>query len=136
MQVGRNMLDAADGFLRDKTHLILDRDPVYTCAFRRLLRDGGVQPLVLPAHSPNLNAFAERFVLSIRQDCLNHVVLLGERHLRTVVTECVDHYQTERNHQGLANELIASSIPANTDGVVRRRQRLGGLLSYYHRGAA
>jgi len=136
MQIARNLLDVADGFLRNKTHLILDRDPVYTSAFRRLLRDGGVRPLVLPASSPNLNAFAERFVRSIREDCLNHIVLLGERHLRTVVAEYVEHYHTERNHQGLANELIESAVPANTDGSVQRRQRLGGLLSYYHGVAA
>ena len=95
-----------------------------------------MRPLLLPAQSPKLNAFAERFVRSIREDCLDRVVLLGERHLRTVVTEYVEHYHAERNHQGLANELIASSVPANTDGVVHRRQRLGGLLSYYHRAAA
>jgi len=125
-----------DGFLRGTTHLILDRDPVYTRPFRALLRDSGVKPLLLPANSPNLNAFAERFVRSIREDCLNHLVLLGEGHLRTVVAEYVEHYHTERNHQGLANELIESSVPANTDGAVHRRQRLGGLLCYYHRIAA
>ncbi len=135
-QTARNLVDVVDGFLRDKTHLILDRDPVYTRAFRKLLRDSGVEPLLLPANSPNLNAFAERFVRSIRDDCLNHIVLLGEGHLRTIVAEYVEHYHTERNHQGLANELIASSIAANTDGVVRRRERIGGFLSYYHRAAA
>jgi putative transposase len=135
-QIGRNLVDAVDGFLRDKSHLILDRDPVYTRAFRALLRDSGVKPLLLPADSPNLNAFAERFVRSIRDECLNHLVLLGEAHLRTVVAEYVEHYHSERNHQGIANELIDPSIPANADGVVRRRQRLGGLLSYYHRVAA
>ncbi len=136
LQVGRNLADCVDGFLRDKTHLILDRDSVYSRAFRKLLRDSGVEPLLLPAHSPNLNAFAERFVRSIRDDCLNHIVLLGEGHLRSVVAEYVEHYHTERNHQGLANELIEASIPANTDGAVRRRRRIGGLLSYYYRAAA
>jgi transposase InsO family protein len=135
-QIARNAVDAVDGCLRGKTHLILDRDPVYTHAFRRLLRDAGVRPLVLPADSPNLNAYAERFVRSIRDDCLNHLVLLGENHLRTVVAEYVEHYHTERNHQGIGNELIESRVPANTDGVVRRRKRLGGLLSYYYDRAA
>jgi hypothetical protein len=78
-----------------------------------------------------------RSITQIRfDDCLNHLVLLGENHLRTVVAEYVEHYHTERNHQGLGNELIESPARANTDGVVRRRQRLGGLLSYYDRAAA
>ena len=137
MQVGRNLLDAAEGFLLRKRYLILDRDPLYTAAFRRLLRDANVKPLRLPARSPNLNAYAERFVRSIRGDCLNHVVLLGEQHLRTVVREYVAHYHTERNHQGLGNALVAL-LPAVAiaKGAVQRRRRLGGLLSYYHREAA
>jgi transposase InsO family protein len=77
MQVGRN-LTAADGFLRGIQHVILDRDPLYTAAFRGLLRDSGVSPLVLPAWSPNLNAFAERFVESAKSECLDRMVLLGE----------------------------------------------------------
>jgi transposase InsO family protein len=137
MQIGRNLLDAAEGFLLDKRYLILDRDPVYTAQFRRLLRDSGVTPLRLPAKSPNLNAHAERFVRSIREDCLNHVVLLGEGHLRTVVREYVAHYHAERNHQGIGNELIepVAGVPA-TSGKVLRRRRLGGLLNYYEREAA
>jgi transposase InsO family protein len=136
MQVGRNLLDAAEGFLLRKRYPILDRDPLYTAAFRRLLRDANVKPLRLPARSPNLNAYAERFVRSIRDDCLNRVVLLGEQHLRTVVGEYVTHYHRERNHQGLGNALITPQPVAITKGVVQRRARLGGLLSYYHRGAA
>jgi len=137
MQVGRNLLDAAEGFLQRKRYLILDRDPLYTAAFRRLLRDANVKPLQLPARSPNLNAYAERFVRSIRDDCLNHVVLLGEQHLRTVVREYVAHYHTERNHQGLGNALVAPPrAVAIAEGAVQRRTRLGGLLSYYHREAA
>ena len=61
--------------------LILDRDPLYSAAFRRLLRDSGVKPLLLPARSPNLNAFAERFVLSVKSECLDRIVPLGEAHL-------------------------------------------------------
>jgi transposase InsO family protein len=137
MQVGRNLVDAVRGFLLDKRYLILDRDPVYTAQFRRLLRDSGVTPLRLPTKSPNLNAHAERFVRSIREDCLNHLVLLGEGHLRTVVREYVAHYHAERNHQGIGNELIEpAALLHATSGKVRRRRRLGGLLSYYEREAA
>ena len=75
MQVGRNLLDALDGFLLRKTHLILDGDPVFTPQFRRLLGDSGVKPVRLPARSPNLNAYAERFVGSLRRECLDKVVL-------------------------------------------------------------
>ncbi|MEY4510203.1 MAG: hypothetical protein RLZZ450_2325 [Pseudomonadota bacterium] len=137
MQVGRNLLDAVDGFLLHKRYLILDRDPLYTAAFRRLLRNAGVEPLRLPARSPNLNAYAERFVRSIRDDCFNHVVLLGEQHLRTVVREYVELYHAERNHQGLDNALIVSQLATVVgNSRVQRRARLGGLLSYSHREAA
>jgi transposase InsO family protein len=70
-QVARNLTDADDGFLRGMEYLILDRDPLYTAAFRDLLRDSGVKPLLLPARSPNLNAFAERFVGSVKSECLD-----------------------------------------------------------------
>ena len=74
------------------THVILDRDPLYTAAFRRLLRDSGVKPLLLPPRSPNLNAFAERFVLSVKSECVDRIVPLGEAHLRAVVRAFVHHY--------------------------------------------
>ena len=78
--------------------VILDRDPLYTTAFRRLLPDSGVKPLVLPAWSPNLNAFAERFVESAKSECLDRLVLLGEGHLPAAVREFVQHYHEERPH--------------------------------------
>ena len=92
--------------------------------------------LRLPANSPNLNAYAERFVLSIRRECLDRFVPLSERHLRTAVTEYVVHYHTERNHQGLGNELL-TPLPAsaNDAGPIVSRERLGGILNYYCRAA-
>ena len=111
-QVARNLTDMWDGFLLGKRYLIHDRDPLFTEAVRGLLRDSGVKPLRLPANSPNLNAYAERFVLSIRRECLDRFVPLSERHLRTAVTEYVVHYHTERNHQGLGNELL-TPLPAS-----------------------
>ena len=74
LQMARNLTDAVDGFLLGKTHLILDRDPLYTLAFRGMLVDSGVKPIRLPARSPDLNAHAERFVLTIKSSCLNHIV--------------------------------------------------------------
>jgi len=136
MQVARNLLDATDGFLRDKRHLILDRDPLYTKAFRRLLRDAGTKPLLLPARSPNLNAYAERFVLSVKSECLRHFIPLNQKHLRHILTEYAAHYHLERNHQGIGNALIdARASPANDNAPVKRRQRLGGVLSFYERRA-
>ena len=116
--------------------LAQDGDPLFPEAVRGLLRDSGVKPLRLPANSPNLNAYAERFVLSIRRECLDRFVPLSERHLRTAVTEYVVHYHTERNHQGLGNELI-TPLPAsaNDAGPIVSRERLGGILNYYCRAA-
>ena len=137
-QLARNLTDCCDGFLRGARYVIVDRDPLYTRAFRSTLAEAGVNVVRLPARSPDLNAFAERFVLSVKSECLDRVIPLGERHLRHLLAEYVEHYHHERNHQGLGNELI-EPIPANTNagqGVVLRRARLGGLLSYYHREAA
>jgi putative transposase len=134
-QVARNLTDSVAGFLRDTRHLIVDRDPLYTAHFKAILGSANVELLRLPAKSPNLNAYAERFVRSIKNECLRHIVPLGERHLRTVVREYVEHYHHERNHQGLDN-VIPLPIGHPTTGVTRRRERLGGVLKFYHREAA
>jgi transposase InsO family protein len=137
LQVARNLTDVVDGFLLGKRYLIMDRDPLFTRAFRTMLATSGVKSVRLPSRSPNLNAFAERFVGSVRRECLARVIPLGERHLREIVQEYVAHYHTERNHQGLGNKLIAAENDnAANGGRVARRQRLGGVLSYYHREAA
>jgi transposase InsO family protein len=135
-QVARNLTDARDGFLRGVQYLILDRDPLYTAVFRRLLRGSGVTPLVLPAWSPNLNAFAERFVGSAKSECLERIVPLGEGHLRAAVRAFVQHYHEERPHQGLGNELIAPKATSIGTGPVTCRRRLGGVLKFYYREAA
>ena len=140
-QVARNLTDSVDGFLRGKRYLIHDRDPLFTEAFRAVLRAAGIECLKLPPRSPNLNAVAERFVLSIKSECLDKLVPLGERHLRVAISEFVEHYHLERNHQGLDNRLLtAVAAPANENvdsaAPVARRERLGGILSYYHRPAA
>ena len=135
-QVARNLFDASDGFLLGKRYLILDRDPLYTREFRAAMKRGGVEVLRLPPSSPNLNAYAERFVLSIRSECLDRIVPLGEAHLRRSISEFARHYRFERNHQGLGNVLIEGApAPANTNGRIERRERLGGLLNFYRRAA-
>jgi transposase InsO family protein len=135
-QVARNLTDAEDGFLRGVHYLILDRDPLYTVAFRDRLGDSGVTPLRLPARSPNLNAFAERFVGSIKSECLARMLPLGEAHLRTAVRAFVDHYHEERPHQGLGNTCITPTTTSVGTGPVRCRERLGGVLKFYYRAAA
>ena len=110
-QIARNLVDEMAGFLRGKTHLIHDRDPLFTRGFRELLQSAGVTSVRLPPRSPNLNAFAERFVLSIKSECLSRLVILGERHLRRAIAEYVDHYHHERTHQGLGNRLIDALRP-------------------------
>jgi len=90
----------------------------------------------LPPRSPNLNAYAERFVRTIKESCLDRLILFGECSLRKAIREFVAHYHLERNHQGLGNQLIVPQTTlAKCHGAVKRRQRLGGMLNYYHRAA-
>lgn len=136
-QVGRNLTDGVDGILKDKRYLIHDRDPLFTREFLQMLADCGVESVKLPPRSPNLNAYAERFVRTIKESCLDRVILFGEASLQRTVHEFVAHYLIERNHQGLGNRLIMPELAnLGNRGVVQRHQRLGGLLNYYDRRAA
>ena len=130
------MLDEVDGFLRQARYLIHDRDPLFSKAVREVLASGGVTTVKLLARSPNLNAYAERFVRSIKEECLNRMVLLGETHLRNTVREYAEHYHLERNHQGIGNVLIEPTLGPARAGPVLRRRRLGGVLNHYYRKAA
>jgi putative transposase len=136
-QVARNLTDPVEGFLRDMRYLIHDRDPLFTCRFVKILEAAGVESVKLPARSPNLNSYAERFVLSARRESLNKIVPFSERHLCRIVFEYVDHYHGERNHQGLDNRLI-EPMPARARNVgpIKCRERLGGVLNFYYREAA
>ena len=104
-QIGRNLTDAVDGILNGKRYLIHDRDPLFTTEFLDMLADVGVKSVKLPPRSPNLNAHAERFVRTIKESCLERMILFGEESLRTAIHNFVAHYHTERNHQGLANRI-------------------------------
>ena len=136
LQVARNLVDPWTGFLRASRLLIHDRSALFSEQFRQLLRSARVDPMRLPARPPNFNAYAERFVRTIRQECLNRLVFFGEASLRRAVEEFVIHYNGERNHQSLANKIIQ---PERTEfpciGRIHRRKRLGGLLNYYYREA-
>ena len=136
-QIARNATMEGCGALRDCRYLLHDRDTKYTQSFRAIIASGRVEPLTLPAHSPNLNAYAERWVRSVKEECLSKISLIGERSLRRALSEYVAHYRAERNHQGKGNLLL---FPRDTDvhreGPVQCRERLGGLLRYYHQEAA
>jgi putative transposase len=136
-QCARQLTDPFVGFLLSKRYLIHDRDTKYTQAFNALLRESGVEPIRLPPQSPNLNAHCERFVRSIKEEALEQMVMLGERSLSYAIQQYLAHYHHERNHQGLGNQLIAPEPEGGRQGgIVVRRERLGGLLSYYYRDAA
>jgi transposase InsO family protein len=134
-QIARNLTDGGEGFLRDARYLIHDRDPMFTRQFIAILKAAGVETVKLPARSPNLNAYAERWVRTIRQECLGRIIPLGEAHLRRTLREFVEHYERERNHQGVDNRLLVAA-PMNDQGPVQRRERLGGTLNFYYRQAA
>jgi hypothetical protein len=136
-QAALDLVAFDDGFLRGSTHLIMDRDGKFTDEFRSILKDHGVQAVRIPARSPNCNPHAERFVRSISEECLSRMILFGHRALDRAIAAFVAHYHQERNHQGLSNNLITpdDALRQNSGDVVRH-QRLGGLLSFYHRAAA
>ena len=136
-QVGRKATDAVDGILNGKRYLIHDRDPLFTAEFLSLLAGVGVESVKLPPRSPNLNASAERFVRTIKESCLDQLILFGEESLRTAVSQFVTHYHRERPHQGVGNQLLCPE-PSHVGGIgaVQRQERLGGMLNYYYRSAA
>ena len=115
--------------------LICDRDAKWSEPVRARLQDAGLRVVQTPYRAPNANAYAERFVRSIKEECLDRLIPFGERHHRRAVAEFVAHYHRERNHQGLDNELIERPPAQRRVGRVRRHPRLGGLLNYYARAA-
>ena len=136
-QIARNATMEDCDALRDCRYLLHDRDTKFTRSFHAIILSGRVQPLALPARSSNLNTYAERWVRSVKEECLSQVILFGERSLRRALTEYVDHFHVERNHQGRGNVLLFPRATAQQRaGPVRCRERLGGLLRYYHREAA
>jgi transposase InsO family protein len=132
-QIARNLTDAVDGFLRAHRFLICDRDTKFTARFRRFLSEAGVETILTPVQAPNCNAFAERFVLSIKSECLRRMIFFGECSLRRAIGEYLKHYHAERAHQGIGNVPIVASEPG--EGDVQCRERLGGMLKHYYRAA-
>ena len=136
-QIARNLTDVIDGVFVGKRYLIHDRDTLYTTEFLSILADIGIECVRLPPRSPNLNAYAERFVRTIKEGCLEQMIFFGENSLRNAIREFVAHYHYERNHQGLDNRLIISrNVTPTKTGTIQTRRRLGGMLNYYYREAA
>ena len=132
-QIAKNLTDPIDGFLKDKKYLIHDRDTLFTKEFRGILKSVGVKALRTPPLSPNLTPFVERFIRSIKYECLRRMLVFGERHLEYLIDEYIQHYHGERAHQGLDNELIEP--PPHGEGEIVCQERLGGLLKFYRRAA-
>ena len=136
-QIARNLTDAQEGFLSSKRYVLMDRDAKFCEAFCHSLQSGGVESVRLPPRSPNCNAHLERFMRSLKEERLDHLIFFGESSLRRAVGQFLEHYHTERNHQGLGNRLInAGGEVGCRAGEVHCRERLGGVLRYYHRQAA
>jgi hypothetical protein len=106
IQMARNATDEGFGFLRGLRYLFHDWDTKFCPAFLDVLRPSGIRPLALPPKSPNLNAFAERWICSLRRECLSKLILFGEASLRRVLHEYIEHHHFERIHQGKANLLL------------------------------
>jgi transposase InsO family protein len=137
VQMARNLTEVEEPFLRHTRFLIMDRDTKYSAAFRAALTRERIEPIRLPPRSPNLNAYAERFVRSMKSECTGRMVFFSRSSLERALTHYVAHYHEERNHQGLQNRLLkCSDGPINLGGRIERRERLGGMLNFYHREAA
>jgi len=135
-QIARNLTDCYDGFLRDSRYVLVDRDANFL-AFCGVIEGSETKAVVTPPHSPNLNANLERYMRSVKSECLNRMIFFGERSLRRALTQFEAHYHGERNHQGLDNNLIeAGSEVGQAWGRVACCNRLGGMLRYYSRQAA
>jgi putative transposase len=138
VQMARNAVYDIDGALLRTRFVLHDRDTKFCSSFRTMLKCGGVQPIQLPPRSPNLNAFAERWVRSIKEECLSKLILFGEASLQRTAAEFTKHYHHERNHQGKENRLlfpISASLRPRSKSPVVARERLGGLLKFYQHAA-
>jgi len=138
IQIARNLTMDEWGLLKPGQYLIHDRDTKFCAAFKQTLDHASVKRVLLPPRSPQLNAFAERWVRSVKEEAVSRMIVFGERSLRHVLNEYVTHYHAERPHQGKGNVMLFPSahIAVGADALIACRERLGGLLKYYHRKAA
>jgi putative transposase len=132
-RMARNLTDCFDGYLKNHRFLICDRDTKFSAKFKRILSDAGVEVILTPRQAPNCNAYAERFVLSPKSECLNRMIFFGEESYRRALREYVEHYHIERTHQGIGTERIEPYAVGS--GSLQCTERLGGLLKCYSRAA-
>ncbi len=116
--------------------LIHDNDTTFTTSFDAVFQAQGIEVVHTPFHAPNANAFAERWIRSVRQECLDKLMLLGKWHVRRVLTEYVAFYNNRRPHQGLEQQCPIPLAVVSSGGVVQRRDVLGGIAHDYARPAA
>jgi len=136
-QAARELTNFEDGFLNGKRYLLMDRDDKFCPAFQSFLEGEGLESVPLPPKSPNLNAHLERFFGPLKSECLERMIFFGETMLPTAIRQFLEHYHAERNHQGLANQILQPGNEVGRgEGPVQCRERLGGLLRYYYRDAA
>jgi transposase InsO family protein len=137
-QIARNVTMAEWGILEPGQYLIHDRDSKYCLAFQHIVDAAGITRMPLPPRSPNLNAYAERWVRSVKGEVLSQLILFGEHSLRHAIQQYETHYHHERPHQGKGNVvLLPLAVPCQRrDRPIQWRERLGGLLNYYYREAA
>jgi len=135
IQVARILTDYDDGFLESKKFLIHDRDPLYTNDFHSILEACGVESVKLPVRSPDLNPYAERFVKSVKSECLDYMILSSIDQLEYVLQQNCKYYHHERIHQSLGR-IIQPMHKINESVEIACVERLGGLLKSYHRLAA
>jgi putative transposase len=138
-QIARNAIDEVSGHLRHVRYVLHDRDTKFCTSFRATLATAGVKCIALPPRSPNLNAFAERWIRSVKQECLSKLILFGERALQRALSDFIEHFHSERNHQGKGNVLLfpaSNDLRSNRSARIQCRQRVGGLLKYYYSRAA
>ena len=138
-QLARNMTLADTGFLRGCKYLLHDRDPKFCSAFDAILEAVGIQAIKLPPRSPNLNAYCERWIRSVKTELLSQMILFGERSLRHCLENYVAHFHAERNHQGKDNVILFPEPEdhlGESTGPIQTRERLSGLLNFYYPEAA
>ena len=135
-QMAREMTAFDTGFLNGYRYLIHDRASHFSKDFKMILDGGGVKTIKLPRRSPNLNAFAERWVRTAKELCVERIIFFGEQSLRNALAELEIYYNRERPHQGLSNKIIKPEFEnQNPDDQVVCRSRLGNMLNYYYRKA-
>ncbi len=134
-RVARNLTAIDPDFLRGIRYLIHDRDSCFTAQFKSILKEACVKPVPICYQAPNMNSLVERWILSVKTECINRMIFFGTASLQRALQQFCDYYHLDRPHQGLGNELITPAPTSHVDGEIIESERLGGLLRSYKRAA-